>query len=88
MTSKNNQNQQKSAQQRNPRLTNNRVLKCDSGLHEYMMFKLSNENQVMACRHCGARKGGLPPISFVGSKPMNAISGKSHAKGSLTAKKN
>jgi hypothetical protein len=53
-----------------------------------MMFKLSNENQVMACRHCGARKGGLPPISFVGSKPMNAISGKSHAKGSLTAKKN
>lgn len=70
--------------QRNPQLSSSRASKCDSGLHEYKIFKFQNGTTTMACQWCGFRKGGLEPLIF-SKTPL--VRGVSHAKGTLTAKK-
>lgn len=70
--------------ERNPKLTKEQADKCDKGIHTYIMFKPG----LMGCYFCGARKGGLPPISKADLVQAQASAkGGSKTKGTLTAKK-
>jgi len=69
---------------RNPKIPHTQAERCDAGLHQFIVFKPKNKEQIMCCGWCGARKGGLKPIKL---NIFAKVKGSSTSKATLTAKK-